>query len=85
MKEAFSCPKSERSLDQEFSDVTGSCPGCLINCYMMEETIGFTGNTFRERLFNLALLILELPTIIQMAKVTANREKSGWGAYRDNP
>lgn len=58
---------------------TKECPGCLYNCYMMEEGLGldFTsvGAFFRSLIFTLA----EIPTLIQMAKVTANREKSGWG------
>lgn len=61
------------------NDATKKCPGCLYNCYMMEESIGldFTsiGSFFRSAIF----LLLEIPTLIQMAKIMANREKSGWG------
>lgn len=61
------------------NDKTKQCPGCLYNCYIMEETLGldFTGlgAFFRSLIFTLA----EIPTLIQMAKVMANREKSGWG------
>lgn len=64
------------SLDAAFTETVQGCPGCLTNCYMMEESIGFTGNGLKEKLLNTLLLILEIPTIIQMAIVTANRHKS---------
>jgi len=63
------------SVAKPIDDATIGCPGCLYNCYMMEETIGldFTslGAFFRSVIFSLA----EIPTLIQMAKVKANRKQ----------
>lgn len=67
------------SLDEAFTQVTLDCPGCLYNCYVMEESIGWTGDNLKERFRNLLFLILELSTIYQMAKITSKRKKSGWG------
>ena len=72
-------PSSRRRINpaiaKQFDDVTKRCPGCLYNCYIMEETIGldFTsiGAFFRSVIFTLA----EIPTLIQMAKVKANRKQ----------
>ncbi len=64
---------------EPINKATQGCPGCSHNCYMMEEGLGldFTsiGAFFRSLIFTLA----EIPTLIQLAKVMANREKSEWG------
>jgi hypothetical protein len=83
MTEASLPPSRQRIINpaiaKPIDNATQGCQGCLYNCYMMEETLGldFTsvGAFFRSLIFTLA----EIPTLIQLAKVTANRKKSGWG------
>ena len=78
------CPLSEqayhqavlRHLDEKFESTIQNCPGCLYNCYMMEESLGVTGNSIEEKALNLFFTILEIPTLIQMARVKANRSES---------
>jgi MoaA/NifB/PqqE/SkfB family radical SAM enzyme len=48
-------------LDAEFVETTQKCPGCLHNCYVMEEEIGGPG------------MVAEIPTFMQMAKIKARK------------
>ncbi len=48
-------------LDKEFRRTTQECPGCLHNCYVMEEEIGGLKN------------IAEIPTLFRMASIKANQ------------
>lgn len=56
--------------DEEFAPTVAACPGCLYNCYIMEE--GYHSRRLRNFLF----LLLEIPTIIQMVRITSKRKKS---------
>ncbi|OGD08824.1 hypothetical protein A2397_05260 [Candidatus Amesbacteria bacterium RIFOXYB1_FULL_44_23] len=59
-------PQSQLSLqllDTAFAPVTQKCPGCLYNCYVMEEGIGGPQ------------LLGEIPTLIQMANIKSNNHK----------
>ena len=67
-------PETPISLDEAFAQTVQDCPGCLYNCYMMEESIGWTGNNLKEKFRNLLFLILELPTIYQTAKIMATEK-----------
>lgn len=60
----FNIPLEKLSLqllDGEFNGTTQQCPGCLYNCYNMEEELGG------------AKVLAEIPTIIQIADVRVNR------------
>jgi len=79
------CPETNNQqalqfLNEQFAATIHECPGCLYNCYMIEESLGQGPLPLR-----LLFAILELPTLYQMAKVIANREKSGWGTGRVDP
>jgi MoaA/NifB/PqqE/SkfB family radical SAM enzyme len=50
-------------LDPDFSAITSKCPGCLYNCYVMEESIGGLQ------------LLGEIPTFLQMASIKSNNRK----------
>ena len=56
-------------LGRKFHPTIEKCPGCLYNCYIMEEGIQL------RSLRDLVFLLLEIPTLIQMAKIKTNRKK----------
>jgi hypothetical protein len=65
--------------EKKIDSATTQCPGCLYNCYIMEETTGLDFRNIGAFLRSLVFMLAEIPTAIQIAKVMANRDKSGWG------
>ncbi len=51
-------------LDTQLSSITDQCPGCLYNCYIMEEGIGGLK------------LLGEVPTLLQMARIKSSKMKN---------
>lgn len=56
-----------------------SCPGCLYNCYIIEENLGLDFSSIRVFLRSVLFILAEIPTIIQIAKITSKRKEVGWG------
>jgi len=61
----FDIPLSEVTLtrlDEKFTGTTKKCPGCLHNCYVMEEEVGGLKT------------LAEIPMLFQMVNIKINRE-----------
>jgi len=73
-------------LDEAFKETIEACPGCLYNCYIMEEGLGVLWPWevgLKESLISILFTVGEIPTLIQMAKIKANR-KTGLDSDNNN-